>query len=318
MKIIRLLYTKYILSLIICLLSSFVIFFIFSLIGNLNEDYIFSIILNVSILNSIQILTYVPAFIFLISLILFSIFLRSKNEIIVIKSYLSISRFIIFFLPIVLIFSIFEGKKTDVAVYIEDKKLNLLKSEDVTKSKILINEIPGGKTITILENLDLSNLENANYRSYDISNKRINIAEYSNNLIFSNNTLILKNYTQYKNNVIENINSQKIINIDLVELTLENSLVKIISSKNNSLLDLRLINVLFFSIFFLSFTFLNFFNSKYLNSKESLRNPMLVSLSILIYSFIIFNNSIVSYRQEFEILASVIVFILFFRAYLNE
>ena len=112
--------------------------------------------------------------------------------------------------------------------------------------------------------------------------------------------------------------SQKIINIDLVELTLENSLVKIISSKNNSLLDLRLINVLFFSIFFLSFTFLNFFNSKYLNSKESLRNPMLVSLSILIYSFIIFNNSIVSYRQEFEILASVIVFILFFRAYLNE
>ena len=77
---------------------------------NLNEDYIFSIILNISLLNSIQILTYVPAFIFLISLILFSIFLRSKNEIIIIKSYLSISRFIIFFLPIVLIFSIFEGK----------------------------------------------------------------------------------------------------------------------------------------------------------------------------------------------------------------
>ena len=318
MKIIKLLYSKYIQSLIICLLSSFVIFFIFSLIGNLNEDYIFSIILNISLLNSIQILTYVPAFIFLISLILFSIILRSKNEIIIIKSYLSISKFIIFFLPIVLIFSIFEGKKTDVAVYIEDKKLNLLKSEDETKSKILINEIQGGKTITILENLDLSNLENANYRYYGISNKKINIAEYSNNLIFSNNTLILKNYTQYKNNVIENINSQKIINIDLVELTLENSLVKIISSKNNSLLDLRLINVLFFSIFFLSFTFLNFFNSKYLNSKESLRNPMLVSLSILIYSFIIFNNSIVSYRQEFEILASVIVFILFFRAYLNE
>ena len=317
MKIIKLLYTKYIQSLIICLLSSFVIFFIFSLIGNLNEDYIFSIILNISLLNSIQILTYVPAFIFLISLILFSIFLRSKNEIIIIKSYLSISRFIIFFLPIVLIFSIFEGKKTDVAIYFEDKKLNLLKSKDKTKSKILINEFQGGKTITILENLD-SNLENANYRSYDISNKEINIAEYSNNLIFSNNTLILKNYTQYKNNVIENINSQKIINIDLVELMLENSLVKNISSKNNSYLNVRIINVLFFSIFFLSFIFLNFFNSKYLNSKESLRNPIFISLSILMYSFIIFNNSIVSYRQEFEILASLIVFILFFRAYLNE
>ena len=194
----------------------------------------------------------------------------------------------------------------------------MLKSKDETKSKILINEIQGGKTITILENLDLSNLENANYRYYGISNKKINIAEYSNNLIFSNNTLILKNYTQYKNNVIENINSQKIINIDLVELSLENSLVKNISSKNNSFLNIRIINMLFFSIFFLSFIFLNFFNSKYLNSKESLRNPIFISLSILIYSFIIFNNSIVSHRQEFEILASVIVFILFFRAYLNE
>ena len=69
MKIIKLLYTKYTLSFSICLISSFVVFFIFSLISNLNEDYIFSIILNTSILNSIQILTYVPAFIFLISLI---------------------------------------------------------------------------------------------------------------------------------------------------------------------------------------------------------------------------------------------------------
>ena len=121
--------------------SQFLLNLIFSLIGNLNEEYLFSIILKLSALNSVQILSYVPAFICLISLILFSIFLRSKNEIIIIKSYLSVSNFTIFFLPIVLIFGIFETKKNDVSIYIEDKKLNLIKTDYVAKPKILINEM---------------------------------------------------------------------------------------------------------------------------------------------------------------------------------
>ena len=318
MKIINFLYIKYALSLVICISSSFVIFFIFSLISNLSEEYLFKIIINLSALNSLQILSYVPAFIFLISLILFSIFLRSKNEIIIIKSYLSVGKLMIFFLPIVLIFSIFDSSKSNIIVYFEDIKLNLINSDYKTKSKILINELNDGKTITILENLDLTNLANAEYRSYKIYNKDIKIAEYSDNLIYSNNVLILKNYTRYKNNVIENFNLQKKINIDLIELMSKNSLVEKISVKKKSLLDIRFINLLVFSIFFLSFTFLNFFNSKHLGSKKSLKEPILISLSILIYSFIIFNNSVVSYKQEFELLASIIVLMLFLKAYINE
>ena len=38
-------------------------------------------IIKLSLLNSLQILTYVPAFIFLLSVILLFYFLRSKNEI---------------------------------------------------------------------------------------------------------------------------------------------------------------------------------------------------------------------------------------------
>ena len=75
----------------------FVIFFIFSLLGNLNEDYLFNVIIKISFYNSLQILTYVPAFIFLLSVILFIIFLRSKNEMIIIKSYLNIKKLIIIF-----------------------------------------------------------------------------------------------------------------------------------------------------------------------------------------------------------------------------
>lgn len=284
----------------------------------MSEDYSFNIILVLSSLNSLQILTYVSAFIFLISLILFSIFLRSRNEIIIIKSYLQINKYIIFFLPIVLSFSIFEINKKDIVAYLEDNKTNLVKVGDKLKSKILINDFDNRKNITILKNVDLNNFEEAEYRSYNILNKEIKMAEFSNELIYSNDKLILKNYTQYKNNVIKDINKQKIINLDLIGLMSRGSLVRDTSIKNNSLLDFKLINLIIFFIFLLSYIFLNFFNTKYLGSKQSLRNPILISLSTLIYSFLIFNNSLTSYRQEFELIGSMIVFMLFFKAYLNE
>ena len=318
MKIIKLLYIKYIASFLICLSSSFVVFFIFSLISNLSEDYLFRIILILSGLNSLQILTYVPAFIFLISLILFSVFLRSKNEVIIIKSYLGIHKLMVFVLPIVLLFSVFESNKKRISIYLDDSKSNLIESKESTKTKILIKETNNKKTITILENLDLTDMSNAKYRSFNIFNNVINIAQYSEKLIASENALTLENYTQYENDIIEDFNSQKIINIDLINLISDSSLVKILSFKSNPLLNVKLINLITFFIFFLSFIFLIFFNSQYIGSKQSLRNPILISLSMLIYSFIIFNNSLVTYKQEFELLASLIVLMLFFRAYLNE
>ena len=318
MKIIKLLYIKYIASFLICLSSSFIVFFIFSLISNLSEDYLFRIILILSGLNSLQILTYVPAFIFLISLILFSVFLRSKNEVIIVKSYLGIHKLMVFVLPIVLLFSVFESNKKRISIYLDDSKSNLIESKESTKTKILIKETNNKKTITILENLDLTDMSNAKYRSFNIFNNVINIAQYSEKLIASENTLTLENYTQYENDIIEDFNSQKIINIDLINLISDSSLVKILSVKSNPLLNVKLINLITFFIFFLSFIFLIFFNSQYIGSKQSLRNPILISISMLIYSFIIFNNSLVTYKQEFELLASLIVLMLFFRAYLNE
>ena len=318
MKIIKLLYIKYIASFLICLSSSFIVFFIFSLISNLSEDYLFRVILILSGLNSLQILTYVPAFIFLISLILFSVFLRSKNEVIIIKSYLGIHKLMVFVLPIVLLFSVFESNKKRISIYLDDSKSNLIESKESNKTKILIKETNNKKTITILENLDLTDMSNAKYRSFNIFNNVINIAQYSEKLIASENTLTLENYTQYENDIIEDFNSQKIINIDLINLISDSSLVKILSVKSNPLLNVKLINLITFFIFFLSFIFLIFFNSQYIGSKQSLRNPILISLSMLIYSFIIFNNSLVTYKQEFELLASLIVLMLFFRAYLNE
>ncbi len=318
MKIIKLLFFKYALSFIICLLSSFIVFFIFSLISNLGEEYSFNTILKLSVLNSFQILTFVPLFIFLFSVILFSTFLRSKNEIIIIKSYLNIKKLMIVVLPIVLLFSIFEINKNNMALFLENNKLNLIQSNNVSKAKILINQVGNKKTYTILKNLDLNNLENTEYRSYDIYNRQINMADFSAELSFSNNTITLNNYTQYNNNVIEDNKTQKKIKINLVDLMLQSSLVKDLSLKNSIQLDVKLFNFLIFLLLILSYIFLNFFSVNYLSTKQSFKIPILIGLSMLIYAFLIFNNSFSSYKLVYEILASMLVTILFLKTYAND
>ena len=318
MKIINLLYLKYALSFAICLFSSFIVFFIFSLISNLGEDYVFFTILKLSVLNSFQILTYVPLFVFLLSIILFSTFLKSRNEIIIIKSYLNIKKLMIVIIPIVLIFSIFEINKKNIALFLEDNKLNLLQSNNVSKAKILINKVGNKKTYTIFKNLDLNNLENTEYRSYDIDNREINSADFSAEITYSKNTVILNSYTQYNSNIIKDHETKKKIKINLADLMLQSTLVKDISLNNNIQLDLKLLNFLIFLFLILSYIFLNFFSVNYLGTKQSFKIPILIGFSMLMYAFLIFNNSFSSYKQVFEILASILVTILFLKSYANE
>ena len=318
MTIIKLLYFKYSFSFFICLISSVIIFFIFSLLGNLNEDYLFKTIIKLSLLNSLQILTYVPAFIFLISVILFTIFLRSKNEIIIIKSYLSIKKLLLFFLPVVIFFTILEINKKNYALFFEDSKASLLDQKNKYPQKILIDEKNNIKTITVLNNLNADDLKSIEYRSYKIFNKKINEAQFTNNLIISNNILIAKNYTHYKNNLIKDYNFRKSLDINLLELIKHSSIVKNITKDNHFELSLESINLfIFFSLFFL-FNFLIFSNKKFVNSKENLYFPVFVCLIILLYSFFIFNNSLSLYKQELEILASMIIGMLVFKESINE
>ena len=228
MKIIKLLYTKYFLSFSICLISSFVIFFIFSLISNLNEDYLFNIILSISLLNSLQILVYVPIFIFLLSVILLLNFLRSKNEIVIIKSYINLKKLLIFFLPIILIFTILEINKKDLSKFLDEINNNLINEKPL--AKIIINNQYNSKNFTVLNNIDLNNLERTEYRFYRVLNQIIDRAEFSNDLIKSKDGLIANSYTTYENDIIRNINNKKSIEIDLFNMT-NNNVVQDISKK---------------------------------------------------------------------------------------
>ena len=318
MKIIKLLYFKYIISLSICFALSSIIFFIFSLLGNLDEEYFFNVIIRISFFNSLQILTYVPAFIFLISVILFIIFLRSKNEMIIVKSYLNIKLLAVFFLPIVILFSILELNKKNLGSLVEDRKANLLNQGSIINTKIIINKNKESKSYVILKNINQNDTNKAEYRSFDIYKKKIQIAQFSDNLIFSNNTLTAKSYTQYKNNLIEDFQNSKSLDLETNSFINQNFLVKDFSKKDKFSLDIRLINNSIFFVLFFSYIFLIFLNKNLVSNKYGLKKPIFICLIILIYSFFIFNNSFNFYKQEFEFLASFIAGLFFLKAYVNE
>ena len=318
MKIIKLLYFKYIISLSICFALSSIIFFIFSLLGNLDEEYFFNVIIRISFFNSLQILTYVPAFIFLISVILFIIFLRSKNEMIIVKSYLNIKLLAVFFLPIVILFSILELNKKNLGSLVEDRKANLLNQGSIINTKIIVNKNKESKSYVILKNINQNDTNKAEYRSFDIYKKKIQIAQFSDNLIFSNNTLTAKSYTQYKNNLIEDFQNSKSLDLETNSFINQNFLVKDFSKKDKFSLDIRLINNSIFFVLFFSYIFLIFLNKNLVSNKYGLKKPIFICLITLIYSFFIFNNSFNFYKQEFEFLASFIAGLFFLKAYVNE
>ncbi len=318
MKIIKLLYRNYALSFFICILLSFTVFFIFSLISNLNEDLLFNKILILSLLNTIQIITYVPAFIFLMSVILLMIFLRSKNEIIIIKSYLNINRLMLFFFPIVLIFTFLEINKKDLSLFFEGHKISVLNETDISRIKIIVDKKQNYKSYMVLKNIDIENMENAEFRLYTVLNREIEMANFSNKLFIKNNSLILDNFIQFKNDLIQNINREKIVNLDLIKLINKSNTINDISNNDKYEFDLKLLNLSLFFILFFNYIFLNFFNSKYVSLKQNLIIPIMACFSILIYSFFVFNNSLNLYVQEFEIIASMIIGMFFLKVFLNE
>ena len=318
MKIIKLLYLKYIVSLSICFALSSIIFFIFSLLGNLDEEYLFNVIIKISFFNSLQILTYVPAFIFLISVILLVIFLRSKNEMIIIKSYMNIKLLAVFFLPIVIFFSILELNKKNLGTLVEDRKANLINQGAINNTKIIINKNNDSKSYIILKNINPNDINKAEYRSFDIYKKKILIAQFSNNLIFSNNTFAAKSYTQYKNNLIEDFQNSISLDLETNSFIDQNFLVKDFSKKDKFSFDIRLINYSVFFVLFFSYIFLIFLNKNLVSNKYGLKKPIFICLIILIYSFLIFNNSFNFYKQEFEFLASFVAGLFFLKVYVNE
>lgn len=226
-------------------------------------------------------------------------------------------RLFIFLLPIVIFFTVLEINKKQILVILESSKANLTNNNDKLLTKILIEKSNLSKRYMVFNNLDINSLDETEYRLFEIINDKVSSAEFSNNVILSNNTLIANNFTRYSKNLIEDFKVKKKINLKFIDLANQSKIVKDISEKQFKV-DIKSINLIIFFVLFFNFIFLIFLSRKYVGIKESLLHPILIGITFLIYSFFIFNNSFSFYKSEFEILASLIIGIFFLKVYTNE
>ena len=319
MKIINYFYKKFFQSLIICVFSITLIFYVFSLIGNLGEKLSFQSILYLSFLNSVQIISYVPSIILLLSFILAVIFLRSKNELMIIKEYISVNKLIIVFLPIVFCFTLIEINKNKLSKDIENTKSNFLKSEKNLSSKVIIYQNNDYKSYLILNDIEfLGSNYVGEYQRYEIENDKIISGEYSNQIYLKNNSLMTNIFTKFEDNKFKKIENEKIILPDINKINNDNFILK--DEFKSGIYKLKVdhvIKIIYFIIFYESL-FLILFNKKMVDRKRKLFFPLLISTLLIFYSIIIYNVNLKIYYLEQQILALILISFIFYKFYRYE
>ena len=303
----------------ICLLSITLIFYVFSLIGNLGERLSFQSILYLSFLNSLQIISYVPSIIILLTIILVVIFLRSKNELMIIKEYISMNKLVIIFLPIVFCSTLIEINKNKLSKDIENTKLNFLKSDRDLSLKVIIYENSNYKSYIILNDIDiLSSKYVGEYQKYEIENDKIIRGEYSNQINLKNNSLITNIYTKFEDNKFKKIDGKRIILPNINKIINNDFILK--DEFKSSIYKLKkdqLIKFIYLIVFY-ECLFLILINRRIIDRKQKLFFPLIISTLLIFYSIIIYSVNLKIYYLEQQFLALILILFIFYKFYRYE
>lgn len=296
---------------LICSITSYSVFYIFSLIGNLGEKLSFETILLICGLNALQILTYIPSHLFILSIYLFTINLNSRNELLIIKEYLELKNILLIMLPILTIFIIIENNKDSFSDYIEKSRTNLIALNNLKDTKIYISNEGNKKSYTVVKQNDENSRIFNQLIKYRVENQSIIEGIYSNDLILVDNDLFSNNSIIYINNEFQNDKSKKKLFGNFIELWNDNSRVKNLSKLNKVNYQYDIIyNIFFYSLFY--FCIQMIFLSKSLVGKNLKTNKIFfLTLLIFLYSLIIPKVTLSNYNYIFELI-SLMVFLLIF------
>jgi len=317
LKLFNYFYLKFFISFLICFSSCCVIFYIFSLLGNLGEELSFFSILNLSLINTFQIISTIPSMIFLLSIILFVVSLRSRNELMILKEYLSTNRLIIIFIPFAVFFTIIEFNKEYANDLLESSKSILINNSDYTNTKIIINKRLGNKTYTILKGVDLDNYTIKEFHEYEINGDKIIRGEYGNEIDFINNVFMTNEFIKYENDQIENIKKNKILsNINKI---ISNKLIyyENLNKKYFNFNINNLIKVGFFILFY-NCLFLILLNKNLIDRKQSYLFSVIFSFILFFYAMIINVIEVNVYNFELKLLSLILIFLIFYKSYKYE
>lgn len=300
---------KFFLGISISVFTCLTIFFLFSIIGSLGENLNFYQIVVISFINSLQLIFLIPTYILLFSIYVFWYLINIKNEIIVIKQYFSKPKVLFVLIFFTLSFAMVEVKKDVFVNKLEKAKIAILDKAKNFDFKLIVLKDHDNEKYYLFKDINFENnfIEQFNY--YEIENYEIKNSIFSEKVPFMNDLIYLTYYYEQEKNKINKKNNSKIIKINNLSnyLNLENH-VKLIKTKKDSF------NFVDFEKFFYFFILnclliLIIINHSSLLKKDNLINSILISIILIIYSYVLFTITLQSFNFIFLFLGFTFIFL---------
>jgi hypothetical protein len=245
-------------------------------------------------------------------------FLRSKNEIVIVKEYFSSYKILTCFFPIIIICSIFENNKEAMSKYVNKMQLNILENNKNYDFKIIVNKTENKKIYTVIKGMDLNMSHVNEVRRFFVSNGKIISGEISDNVEVSNNKITSYNLTEYKLNKINKITTPKKI-LDGLNNYIDNKIVHHDRGSEKKLI--KWINIFFKILYLILFFYsllLILLSKKAINKKNNFLLPVLICFLLALYSLIIISLPINFLNNEISILALFFIFFIFLKYFNYE
>ena len=302
---------KFIKALLICIGLSYSIFFIFSLIGNLGEKFSFNSILYLSILNSFQIFTYIPSHLFILTFCLFIIDLKSKNELTIIKEYIELKYLFLIIIPILIIFIFIEIKKDNFSSNIEKIKSNLINTNKVQDTKILISSEGDKKKYFIFSGYDGNKATVDQYLRFETNKQTIYEGEISKKLNIHKNNLLSYESTIYENDDFRHEVFTKKLYENFLSFWSKNNLIIIKSDNEGINSKYKIIHSICFNVLFYFCISMIFFSKRLVDRGMNTKKVFFLVISIFLYFLLIPKIMLNNFQYSFQFI-SIMIFILIF------
>ena len=278
----------------------------------------FTTILYLSALNSLQIFTYIPSHLFILSFCLFVVNLKSKNELIIIKEYIKLTNLFLIIFPILFLFILIDYNKDAASSNIEKIKSNLISSKNLKDTKIFIESGGEKKIYTILRKTKSESVFPEQFLSYQINNHIIEKGELSNNLDFYETDLFSNESTVYENNDFKYEYSKKKVFINFTSFWSEDSKIVSRNKTNNLKSNFNIIqSILFYSLFYLCISMI-FFSKTLVNRGVNILNIFLFLILIFLYYLLIPKIMLNNFYYYFQTISLIIFLLIFFRIKKHE
>ena len=318
MKLNNFLIKKFIISLFISNLTCLLVFFIFSIIGNLGENFSFFRIFTISIINSMQLIFYIPTFILFLTIFILWYLLNIKNEIVIIRQFLSKAKILFILLIFIISFTIIETRKDFFIDNLEKIKMSLLDKEKNFNYKLIVLNEQNTEKYFLFKDIDLENKTFKNFNFYEIVNDKIKNSIYAEKQSLASNSIYLSEYYMLNNNIINKNEYLKTIKLNnLIKLLKNNNHTHIIETKKESM-NIKIYQKLFHFLLLNCLIILILFNHSTLFKKDNSIKILVICIFFIIYSYSLFTINLQTNNLIFIFIGTFFIFLHLIRNFFYE